>query len=108
MDDLNEFAGRDCVLDGLCWFLGVCCRSERERHEDGQATLLQERRRVATDGSVHWRALPEHLWMWMDCICRASIVDTPFSGPPTCRHSRLSHPHQRLSTEVTIGHDHSR
>src|SRR3546814_15016261 len=86
IDDLNEVAGRDCVLDGLCRFLGVGGRSERERHEDGQATLLQERRCVAPAGSVHWRALPRPLWLWMHCIARyrseeSSVVK---GGVSTC------------------------
>src|SRR3546814_16861802 len=56
--------GRYRVLHGGSGRLGGGIgAAERECHEDGQATLRQERRGVATAGSVHWRALPRQLWM---------------------------------------------
>src|SRR3546814_16903256 len=64
VDNLDQVPGRYRVLHGGIGRLGGGIgAAERECHEDGQATLLQERRGVATAGSVHWRALPRQLWM---------------------------------------------
>src|SRR3546814_4533208 len=104
VDNLDQVPGRYRVLHGGIGRLGGGIgAAERECHEDGQATLLQERRGVATAGSVHWRALPRQLWM-CDALHRLVIHLRRAVCTPPYRLEITMSPSDRKRTRLNSSH----